>query len=109
MAELSVSVVAADREVWSGAAKQIIDAMRHGRAELVVSWPARLAVWTEALAPNMLAKMMSLVNRMLPAPTGSLGNESHSGWHSGSRWAPSPLTRLSERSAVENNEVPLRS
>jgi NAD(P)-dependent dehydrogenase (short-subunit alcohol dehydrogenase family) len=91
------------------AAKQIIDAMRHGRAELVVSWPARLAVWTEALAPNVLAKTMSLVNRMLPAPTGSLGNESHSGWHSGSRWAPSPLTRLSERSAVENNEVPLRS
>ena len=91
------------------AAKQIIDAMRHGRAELVVSWPARLAVFTEALAPNVLAKMMALVNRMLPAPTGSFGNESHSGWHSGSRWAPSPLTRLSERSAVENNEVPQRS
>lgn len=91
------------------AAKQIVNAMRHGRAELIVSWPARLAVVTEAVAPNVLAKMMALVNRMLPAPTGSFGNESHSGWHSGSRWAPSPLTRLSERSAVENNEVPQRS
>ncbi len=82
--------------------------MRHGDAELTVSWPARLAVAAEALAPNLLAKAMTLVNRVLPAPTGTLGNESHSGWHSGSRWAPSLLTRLSERSAAENNEVPQR-
>jgi NAD(P)-dependent dehydrogenase (short-subunit alcohol dehydrogenase family) len=90
------------------AAKQIIDAMRHGDAELVVSWPARLAVAAEAIAPNTLARVMTLVNRVLPGPTGTLGNESHSGWHSGSRWAPSPLTRLSERSAAENNELPAR-
>jgi len=85
-----------------------VNAMRHGDAELIVSWPARVAVVTEALAPNLLARAMTLINRMLPAPTGTLGNESHSGWHSGSRWAPSPLTRLTERSAVENNEVPQR-
>jgi NAD(P)-dependent dehydrogenase (short-subunit alcohol dehydrogenase family) len=90
------------------AAVQIIDAMRHGDAELIVSWPARLAVVAEALAPNTLARVMTLVNRVLPAPTGTLGNESHSGWHSGSPWAPSALTRLTERSAVENNEVPQR-
>jgi NAD(P)-dependent dehydrogenase (short-subunit alcohol dehydrogenase family) len=90
------------------AAVQIIDAMRHGDAELVVSWPARLAVAAESIAPNTLARVMTLVNRMLPGPTGTLGNESHSGWHSGSRWAPSPLTRLSERSAAENNELPAR-
>jgi NAD(P)-dependent dehydrogenase (short-subunit alcohol dehydrogenase family) len=91
------------------AATQIIDAMRHGDAELVVSWPARLAVAAEALVPNALATAMTLANRILPAPTGTLGNESHSGWHSGSRWAPSRLTRLTERSAVENNEVPQRT
>jgi NAD(P)-dependent dehydrogenase (short-subunit alcohol dehydrogenase family) len=90
------------------AAAQIVDAMRHGNAELVVSLPARLAVAAEALAPNVVARAVTLVNRVLPAPTGTLGNESHSGWHSGSRWAPSPLTRLSERSAAENNEVPQR-
>jgi NAD(P)-dependent dehydrogenase (short-subunit alcohol dehydrogenase family) len=88
------------------AASQIVNAMRHGDAELVVSLPAKLAVAVEALAPNTLARAMTLVNRVLPGPTGTLGNESHSGWHSGSRWAPSPLTRLTERSAVENNELP---
>ena len=91
------------------AASQIVNAMRHGDAELIVSWPARVAVVTEALAPNLLARAMTLINRVLPAPTGTLGNESHSGWHSGSRWAPSPLTRLTERSAAENNEIPQRS
>jgi NAD(P)-dependent dehydrogenase (short-subunit alcohol dehydrogenase family) len=90
------------------AASQIIDAMRHGEAELIVSWPARLAVVAAGLAPNTVASVMTLVNRVLPSPTGTLGNESHSGWHSGSRWAPSPLTRLTERSAAENNELPLR-
>ena len=91
------------------AASQIVKAMRQGDAELVVSWPARVAVAAEALAPNTLAKAMSLVNRVLPSPTGILGNESHTGWQSGSRWAPSPLTRSSERSAAENNEIPQRS
>jgi NAD(P)-dependent dehydrogenase (short-subunit alcohol dehydrogenase family) len=90
------------------AASQIVDAMRHGDAELVVSLPARVAVAAEGLAPNMLAKAMAFVNRVLPSPTGILGNESHTGWQSGSRWAPSPLTRLTERSAAENNEVPQR-
>jgi short-subunit dehydrogenase len=90
------------------AAAHIIEAMRLGKAELIVSWPARLAVAAEGLAPNVLASAMTLVNRVLPAPTGTLGNESHSGWHSGSRWAPSPLTRMSERSAAENNEIPQR-
>jgi len=90
------------------AAAHIIEAMRLGKAELIVSWPARLAVAAEGLAPNVLASAMTLVNRVLPAPTGTLGNESHSGWHSGSRWAPSPLTRMSERSAAENNEMPQR-
>jgi hypothetical protein len=91
------------------AAAHIVDAMRHGEAELIVSWPARLAVAAEGVAPNAVANVMTLVNRVLPSPTGTLGNESHSGWHSGSRWAPSPLTRLTERSAAENNELPQRN
>ena len=37
------------------AAAQIVDAMRHGDAELVVSWPARLAVAAEASHRTTLA------------------------------------------------------
>jgi len=88
------------------AAEQIVEAVRRGRAELVVTWPARLAIVASAVVPNIVARVMQLVNLALPAPTGTLGNESHSGWHSRSRWAPSVLTRTSERSAAENNELP---
>jgi NAD(P)-dependent dehydrogenase (short-subunit alcohol dehydrogenase family) len=88
------------------AATKIVDAARHGDCELVVTWPARVAIAAAALAPHTFAHAMQLVNRALPAPTGALGNESHSGWHSRSRWAPSLLTRPTERSAAANNELP---
>ena len=88
------------------AAAQIVDAMRHGDAELVVTWPARLAIIASAIAPNIVARSMGLVNWVLPSPTDTFGNESHSGLHSRSRWAPSLLTRATDRSAAENNELP---
>ena len=80
--------------------------MRHGDPELVVTWPARLAIVAAAIAPNAVARSLDLVNRVLPSPTDTFGNESHSGLHSQSRWAPSLLTRPGDRSAAENNELP---
>jgi NAD(P)-dependent dehydrogenase (short-subunit alcohol dehydrogenase family) len=89
------------------AAAQIVDACRHGDAELVISWPAKLAVIANAVLPQSVALGMDLANRMLlPQPTGEDGNRSHSGWQSLSDWAPSKLTTLTERAAKENNELP---
>ncbi|PWT82961.1 MAG: ketoacyl reductase [Blastocatellia bacterium] len=88
------------------AAAQIVDALRHGDAELVVTWPAKLAIAASAVLPNTVARAMYLANQILPSATDSPGDQSRSGWQSASRWAPSPLTRLSERSAAENNELP---
>jgi NAD(P)-dependent dehydrogenase (short-subunit alcohol dehydrogenase family) len=89
------------------AAAQIVDACRHGDAELVISWPAKLAVIANAVAPESVALAMDLANRMLlPQPTGEDGNRAHSGWQSLSDWAPSKLTTLTERAAKENNELP---
>jgi NAD(P)-dependent dehydrogenase (short-subunit alcohol dehydrogenase family) len=88
------------------AALQVIDALKHGDAELIITWPAKLAVAINAVLPNTVAETMSLVNRFLPGPAGPEGDESHSGWQSTSSWAPSVLTRPTERSAIENNELP---
>jgi NAD(P)-dependent dehydrogenase (short-subunit alcohol dehydrogenase family) len=88
------------------AAAQIVDALRHGDAELVVTWPARLAVAAAAVMPNTTAWALSVANRLLPSPTAPAGDRRHSGWQSASAWAPSALTRSSERSAIENNELP---
>jgi NAD(P)-dependent dehydrogenase (short-subunit alcohol dehydrogenase family) len=91
----------------TAAAAQIVDACRHGDAELVISWPAKLAVVANAVMPEAVAMTMNLANQMLlPAPTGAAGDQARSGWQSPSSWAPSKLTRLTERAAAENNELP---
>jgi NAD(P)-dependent dehydrogenase (short-subunit alcohol dehydrogenase family) len=86
------------------AARQIVDACRCGDAELVVGWPAKLAVIANAVAPSAVALGMRIVNALLPAP-GGIGDRSRSGWQSLSTWAPSRLTRLTEQAAVANNQV----
>jgi NAD(P)-dependent dehydrogenase (short-subunit alcohol dehydrogenase family) len=89
------------------AALQLIDACRYGDAELVIGWPAKLAVIANALMPEILATAMNLANQLiLPHPAGEDGNERHSGWQSLSSWAPSRLTALSDRAAARNNELP---
>jgi hypothetical protein len=84
-----------------------VDACRHGDAELVITWPAKLAVVANAIAPEAVALGMSDANRvLLPRPLEGAGTEAHSGWQSLSKWAPSKLTRLTDRAAAENNELP---
>jgi NADP-dependent 3-hydroxy acid dehydrogenase YdfG len=90
------------------AARQIVEACRRGDAELVITWPAKLAVFARAAVPESLALAMSVVNRLvLPPPAEAGGTESHSGWQSLSGWTPAVLTRLTERAAAENNELPV--
>ncbi len=89
------------------AAWQIVDAARHGDAELIVSLPAKLAVLASALAPDVVAFLMAATNEMvLPEPSDDAGMEAHSGWQSLSSRAPSTLTRMTERAARDNNELP---
>ena len=90
------------------AAAQVIDACRHGDAELVITVPAKLAVMINGVLPEAVATMMALANRfVLPQPTGdSSGDQRHSGWQSLSDAAPSKLTALTERAAALNNQLP---
>ena len=88
------------------AAAQVIDACRHGDAELVITVPAKLAVVANALMPGSAAAMLAFANQLLPRPDDNADTTSHSGWQSLSEWAPSKLTTLSDRAAAENNELP---
>ena len=74
-------------------------------AEELPAGAVGLAVLASALAPAAVAMVTGLVNGLLPGGAAD-GDQSYSGWQSASRWAPSMLTRLSERSAAENNELP---
>ena len=90
------------------AARQIVDACRCGDAELVIGWPAKLAVVANAIAPSAVALGMRIANALLPHPTDRAGNQAHSGWQSFSAWAPSKLTRLTEEAAIDHNQLELR-
>lgn len=89
------------------AARQIVTACRYGDPQLAITPQARLAIIADAMAPSIVARSMELVNRLLPAAGSPLGNESRSGWQSASRWAPSWLTRLTDRASARNNQVPV--
>ena len=87
------------------AAVQIVEAIRHGDAELVITWAAKLAVVAAAIMPNTVALALQAGNALLPEPTPAAGQKRWSGWQSMSAWAPSALMKLAERAALENNET----
>jgi NAD(P)-dependent dehydrogenase (short-subunit alcohol dehydrogenase family) len=91
------------------AARQIVDACRHGDPELLITPAARLAVALKALSPAAMARLMALVNGILPSAGEAKDNEPHAGWQSISRAAPSRLTTLADRASLENNELPVSS
>jgi short-subunit dehydrogenase len=86
------------------AARQIIHACKRGRAELVISIPAKIAVLFDALFPELMSQAMALANQLLPEP-GGVGTQRMKGRDSASAWSPSWLTTLNEEAAVRNNEV----
>jgi NAD(P)-dependent dehydrogenase (short-subunit alcohol dehydrogenase family) len=85
------------------AARQILDACRHGDAELVITLQAKLAILARTVAPEAFAQVMETINRLLPGPAPG-GDQASPGRVNESSWAPSVLTTLSDQAARENNE-----
>ena len=88
------------------AAAHVLHACREGRAEVVLTLPARLAVALYGLMPSTVVGLARLANRMLPPPTGAEGDRPRLGRDSGSRVAFSRLTRMSDEAAARNNQLP---
>lgn len=86
------------------AARQIVRACKRGRAEHVISVPAKLAALFESLFPEATYDLLGLANQFLPGP-GGVGTQRMKGKESESSWSPSWLTVLNEQAAVRNNEV----
>jgi short-subunit dehydrogenase len=86
------------------AARQIIDACRYGRAEIILSVPANLAVYVNALAPELTADVLAVAAKALPS-AGGIGTRAVEGRESTSEWSPSVLTTLTEQAAEQNNQL----
>lgn len=85
------------------AARRIADALVRGKAEVTLSWQAKALRLGHALLPGTTARVLGIVNRLLPESDGRAGAPTL-GMHLSSRVAPSPLTTLMNRAAIRNNE-----
>jgi NAD(P)-dependent dehydrogenase (short-subunit alcohol dehydrogenase family) len=61
------------------AARQIIDACRHGDPEVTLTLAARLAVLLKAVSPGVVARAQVFGNSLLPSVSGPSGDEARSG------------------------------
>ena len=86
------------------AASQIVEACRQRKAELIISLPAKLAVFFNANFHGLTAELLAITNRLLP-DAGGIGRRAAKGKESYSNWSPSWLTTLNEDAARSNNEM----
>jgi NAD(P)-dependent dehydrogenase (short-subunit alcohol dehydrogenase family) len=84
------------------AARQIVAALRLGRAEVVLSLPARAGRLVGQIWPGVTAQALALVTRLLPADGSS---DRRPGWASESAVSPSWLTRMGDRAGRRLNQV----
>ncbi|GAB3252748.1 SDR family oxidoreductase [Larkinella harenae] len=84
-------------------ARQIIEACRYGRAELIISLPAKVASAIHGLAPGLTAEVLSVINMLLPAP-GGIGEQRAQGKDSESSVSRSFFATLTDDAAEANNQ-----
>jgi NAD(P)-dependent dehydrogenase (short-subunit alcohol dehydrogenase family) len=89
----------------SRAARRIIEACRHGSARIILGTHTKAAILLNEAFPGATTHLLDLANRWLPKNDNRAGDQAYTGWESESRWAPSILTRLTDKAAVENNEI----
>jgi short-subunit dehydrogenase len=86
------------------AARQIVKAVKQGKAGAIISVQAKLAAKMNALFPELTAEILSLINRILPG-YGGIGKGYATGAESQSFISPSFLTRSIDRASYRNNEL----
>jgi NAD(P)-dependent dehydrogenase (short-subunit alcohol dehydrogenase family) len=87
------------------AARQIVEAARSGRPELTITLQARALILAQALAPNLFARAIQLVNFLLPENPGGEATI-RKGYHCQSDVSPSRLTQLADAASPHYNEIP---
>jgi short-subunit dehydrogenase len=86
------------------AARRIVSACQRGEAEVIFPIQAKLAAIADTIAPELVADLLGLINRLMPAP-GGIGSARMKGSESQSSLSPSWLTQLGDRAARRYNEV----
>ena len=91
------------------AASRVVDACRHGDADVVIGLPARAAIVLHALCPATWAQLSEMVNAWLPQASPEDGDVARAGWQSTSRNVPSVVTTLADEASLAFNQFPRES
>ncbi len=87
-------------------ARQILTACQAGKAELIVSVPAKLATTVHGLFPELTADILTLVNALLPDPSPTAAGDIRvMGKSSETGLSQSGLSALTDEAAALNNET----
>jgi short-subunit dehydrogenase len=86
------------------AARQIVGAIKHGDAEVILSWQAKLLAGVQGAAPGLMSNVLGLVNRILPGP-GGIGSDRATGHASRGALTDSPVEALGRRAARDLNQL----
>jgi short-subunit dehydrogenase len=86
------------------AAHQIVNATRRRKAEMVISWQAKLLAKVHGIAPGLTSEALALVNQLLPNAEGG-STQRKTGRDSQSVVTRSPLTALGRRAAKRYNQL----
>jgi NAD(P)-dependent dehydrogenase (short-subunit alcohol dehydrogenase family) len=97
----SLPVLAIDAE---RAARKILRACRHGRAQLTITPQARMLSLANELTPGLYSLINETVNRLLPAAVGRDGDSNEPAHQHESAATRSFLTVLGRQAAARNNE-----
>ncbi|WP_114784476.1 SDR family NAD(P)-dependent oxidoreductase [Botryobacter ruber] len=85
-------------------AKEVLNALRHGDAEVVTTLPAKFGALVHGLSPELVTQAFALVNSLLPGE-GGIGKNRKKGYESESSLSESFFTKPTDKAAQKNNEV----
>ncbi len=85
-------------------ADSVLDALRHGDAEVTTTFPALLGEFVHGISPALITAAFGLINRILP-DEGGIGKRRAKGYASETNLSMSWLTEPSQEAARRNNEL----
>ncbi|MEJ8757073.1 SDR family oxidoreductase [Pontibacter sp. H259] len=85
-------------------AASILNALRHGDAEVTTTFPAIFGEFVHGISPGFMTSVFSLVNKFLPGE-GGIGKNRATGAESESELSRTWATERSDKAASKNNEL----
>lgn len=85
-------------------AQEILSACRYGKAEVIISVPAKVAAAFHGVFPGLTSDILSTVNTLLPEP-GGIGSQRALGKDSETSTSRSVLATLTDEAAERNNQM----